>query len=116
MKNEDLTPLRAQELAESQQARRELRLGKKPVPAPTASTQMPSRQARNSKAWGRGWRIGYYHSEQSVPATPDLSAEERNWFLMGIDAGFEALEIIELDPKAEAKEAAARGRTDTEEV
>ena len=112
MRNEDLTPLRAQELAESRKARQLLKQPKRPVPAPvpapTASTQMPSQQARNSLAWGRGWRIGYYHPDQPVPATPELSAEERNWFLMGIDAGFEALEIIELNPKAEA----ARGRTD----
>ena len=116
-KNEDLTPLQRLELAESQRARRDLKLGKKapPVPAPAANTQMPSRQARNNTAWGRGWRFGYYHSDQPVPQTPELSAEERNWFLMGIDAGFEALEIIELNPKAEAADA-RRGRTDTEEV
>ena len=53
MKKEDLTPLQAQELAESQKARQALKRAKS-APAPSTSTQMPSQQARNGTAWAGG--------------------------------------------------------------
>jgi hypothetical protein len=114
--NENETQLRALELAESQAALAALAIAL-PIPTPTVSTQSPD--TRFHTAWGKGWRHGYYQPDQP-PCPPDhFSAEERRWFLMGCDAGFEALELIELDPKAEKKAQRARidarGRTEARE-
>ena len=97
----ELTPQRRAELEASNAALRRLQEPQQPkLPAPKVSTQTQDRSARNMAAWSKGWRHGYYSPD--VPA--DLSAydlQEKEAFRLGEMAGYEALEIIELDPRAE---------------
>jgi len=111
-KDQEITPLRAQEMAASKAALKALR---QPVPAPPASTQAPDQAARNSHAWGMGWRWGYYHHDETLDTK--FTGEELKAFMQGVEAGYEALEITELIPKAirMEEEAKAKGRTIREE-
>jgi hypothetical protein len=101
MKNQDLTPLLAQELVASKAALQALRHPNH-KPAPPVCTQAPDQTFRNSKAWSQGWRWGYYHHDEVLQT--DLQGQELKWFMAGMEAGYYALEVIELIPDAFKRE------------